>query len=172
MFESTERKSNSRRLKTLVITAALVLALAAWLVCQFAVGKEKLGFSPIWMLFIVFFLGAGLFNFVYGILKKNAVDFVLGGAASVCGLTILLLCLLGAFWWVAFVVAVVLIVALVLSTFLLKAPVVEQTMEFDNAEDAGRKSYEERKAELEERKAAERKAEADEVLPEIKSFKD
>ena len=69
-------------------------------------------------------------------------------------------------------VALVLLAALLFAAFAVKAPVIEKSMEFDNAADSGRKSYEERKAETEARKEEERKAEKEAELPEIKSFKD
>lgn len=171
MLESTVQKSKGRKIKVISLVVALVVALAAWLICQFAVGKENLGFAPAWMLLIVFFLGAGLFNLVYGIIKRTAIEISLGGAAAIIGLAVLLGCL-KIQWWIALVIAIVLLLTLFLSLFFVKSSTIEQTMEFDNAADAGRKSYAERKAENEERKEAERKAEQEQELPEIKSFKD
>ena len=171
MLESTVQKTNARKIKVISLVAALVVALAAWLICQFAVGKDNLGFAPVWMLFIVFFLGSGLFNLVYGIVKRTAIETGLGGASAVIGLTILLICL-KIEWWIALIIAVVLLAVLFFSLFFVKSSTIEQAMEFDNAADAGRKSYAERKTETEERKEAERKAEQEQELPEIKSFKD
>ena len=171
MLESTKKRISTRKINSFVLVGALVVALATWLICQFAVGAEKLGFAPIFMLFIVFFLGAGLVNFVLGIFWKSAISITLGGISAIIGLTILLICLLDD-WWIAPIVAIVLIVALMIATFAVKAPVIEKSMEFDNDADMDRKSYEERKAETEARKDAERKADAEAELPEIKSFKD
>ncbi len=172
MLESTKNKVSMRKINSFVLIGALVVALAAWLVCQFAVGAEKLGFAPVLMLFIVFFLGAGLVNLALGIINKSAISVSLGGISAIIGLTILLICLLTDFWWVFLIVAVVLLVALLFAAFAVKAPVIEKSMEFDNAPDAGRKFYEERKAETEARKEEERKTEKEAELPEIKSFKD
>ena len=172
MLESTKKKTSMRKINSFVLIGALIVALAAWLVCQFAVGAEKLGFPPILMLFIVFFLGAGLVNLAFGFINKSAISISLGGISSIIGLTILLICLLTDFWCVFLIVAVVLLAALLFAAFAVKAPVIEKSMEFDNAADSGRKSYEERKAETEARKEEERKAEKEAELPEIKSFKD
>ena len=171
MLESTVQKSKSRKIKVIALVAALVVALIAWLICQFAVGKDNLGFAPAWMLPIVLFLGAGLFNFVYGLIKKTAIEISFGGVVAVVGLAILLICL-KIEWWIALVIALVLILAIFFSMFLIKSTTIEQSMEFDNAADAGRKSYADRKAETEARKEEERKAEQEQGLPEIKSFKE
>lgn len=167
MLDSTKKKIKSRKLVSLVQAGLVALSLITYVIFQFAVGKESLGFSPIWMIFIVYFLGSALFYLTTGVLVRSAVSLVYGGITCVLGLEILLFCLVGGKYWYAFLLIGVLILAIVFAmTFFLKAD--KLAVEFDNAPDSGRKTYAEKSAEKEENSTKKEEP----VLPEIKSLKD
>lgn len=169
MRNSTKQTAKNTRIRMLMLIISAVLGLAAFLICEFAVGKEKLGFAPIFMLFIVYFMLVGVEYLVYSLIKKRTLMFSVGGLSLLVGAFILMLCL-KAMWYVVLAITIVLCMVIFFSVFLFKAP--ETTLEFDNGEDSQRKPYEERKAELEAKNAAELEAEKNKELPEIKSFKD
>ncbi len=166
MLESTENKIKSRKIYMIVQIAAIAIALATWLIVQFAVGKEKLGFAPIFMLFIVYFLASGVVSLVLALIGKSTHLMVTGGIEAVIGLEFLLFCVCNKkFWWVYIMIGLIVLGIIFLATFATKAKTLE--IEFDNAEDKERKTYAERKAEKEAFPEEE-----EQVLPEIKSFKD
>lgn len=168
MREETKKRARNTRITLLLLIISLLLSLTAFLVCEFAVGNDKLGFSPIFMLFIVFFMTLGLEYIGYAIVKKTMFIFSVGGLSLVVGAFILLLCL-HVKWYVVLISAIVMCIVVFFSVFLFKAP--ETTLEFDNGEGSERKPYEQRKAEAAEQKAAELENEK-QGLPQIKSFKD
>lgn len=169
MLESTKKKITSSKINSVAQIILLAVSLITYLIVQFAVGKEALGFSPIWMLFTVYFLGSFLFYVVTGVIFKKAVSLVFGGITGTIGLEILLFCVAGGKYWFVWVLIGLIILAITFAlTFFLKAD--KLAIEFDNAEDAPRKSYDQRtrgKAEAENKTEKEEKP-----LPEIKSFKD
>ena len=67
MLDSTKKKINNTKIVTFAQMILIVVALATWLILKFTVGKEGLGFQPFTMLLIVYFMGAGLFNIIFGI---------------------------------------------------------------------------------------------------------
>lgn len=166
MLDSTKKKIQSSKVNAIVQIALIFVALVVYVIVQFAVGKEKLGFAPVCMLFIVYFLGAFLFGIVSGVITRSGIAVVFGGISGVIGLEILLFCVAGAkYWYVWVLIGLVTIILTFALTFLLKSD--KLVVEFDNQEGSGRKTYEERCAE----KAAMPKPE-EKPLPEIKSFKD
>ena len=166
MLDSTKKKINNTKIVTFAQMILIVVALATWLILKFTVGKEGLGFQPFTMLFIVYFMGAGLFNIIFGIVTKNKLMIRIGGVLLVIGLEFLFFAVApGKYWWLYILVGIVLLVVLAISTFAMHAEQVE--IEFDNQPDAPRKTYWERKAE-----EAKAEPEEEKPLPEIKSFKD
>ncbi len=165
MLESTAKKVKNTRLYTIGFIVSLLLSLVLFLVMQFAVGKEKLGFAPILSLFFGIFILSGLFFITVALLKRRTLVLVFGGGIFLLGLLILLLCL-KVLWWVVLIVFLVLLIALFLSTFITKAP--QLALEFDNAPDSDRPSFEERQAQKDKEDAEKQ----EKPLPEIKSFKD
>lgn len=169
MLESAKKKIAGSKINSVVQIILLAVSLITYLIMQFAVGKEALGFAPIWMLFIVYFLVSFIFYGVTGVISKKAVSLVFGGISGTVGLEILLFCVAGSKYWFVWVLIGLIILAITFAlTFFLKAD--KLAIEFDNAPDAGRKTYEQRiednvKAESEDKKE-------EKPLPEIKSFKD
>jgi|GEM_PF-2260839 len=171
MRESTKARVKITRIRLVGLIICTVLALATFLIVQFAVGKEKLGFAPVWMLFIVGFMSAGLLLLALSIRGARSLSLVVGGVSFVLGLAILLFCLQKYIpWFVTVIIVVALLLVLFLLAFVFKAP--SLALEFDNDKDSGRKTYKERKDEEAARRQAEREAEKEKPLPEIKSFKD
>lgn len=166
MLNSTKQKIKMTKTALLSQVITIFIALVAFLIVQFAVGYDKLGFAPIWMFFIVYFLGTFAFALPCGIVKKSALAVIAGGVSGVLGLEVLLFSVANAkFWYVWIVIGLVALILVFVLTFFLKTDTL--TVEFDNQEDSGRKTYAERKAEKENAPATEEKP-----LPEIKSFKD
>lgn len=166
MLNSTKGKIKMTKTALLSQIITLFVTLVVFLVVQLAVGKETLGFAPVWMLFIVYFLGTFAFALPVGIFKKSALAIVAGGISGVLGLEILLFCVADIkFWYVWIVIGLVLLILVFVLTFFLKSDTL--TVEFDNQPDSGRKTYAERKAEKKNEPKKEEKP-----LPEIKSFKD
>lgn len=169
MLESTKKKITSSKINSVAQIILLAISLITYLIVQFAVGKEALGFSPIWMLFIVYFLGSFLFYVVTGVIFKRAVSLVFGGISGTLGLEILLFCVAGGKYWFVWVLIGLIILAITFAlTFFLKAD--KLAVEFDNAPDAERKTYEQRT--LEKAEAESNGEKEGKPLPEIKSFKD
>lgn len=169
MLESTKKKITSSKINSVAQIILLAISLIMYLIVQFAVGKEALGFSPIWMLFIVYFLGSFLFYVVTGVIFKRAVSLVFGGISGTLGLEILLFCVAGGKYWFVWVLIGLIILAITFAlTFFLKAD--KLAVEFDNAPDAERKTYEQRT--LEKAEAESNGEKEEKPLPEIKSFKD
>lgn len=169
MLESTKKKITSSKINSVAQIILLAISLITYLIVQFAVGKEALGFSPIWMLFIVYFLGSFLFYVVTGVIFKRAVSLVFGGISGTLGLEILLFCVAGGKYWFVWVLIGLIILAITFAlTFFLKAD--KLAVEFDNAPDAERKTYEQRT--LEKAEAESNGEKEEKPLPEIKSFKD
>ncbi len=169
MREATKKKAKYTRVRLLMLILSTVLALTAFLICEFAVGKEDLGFSPFFMLFIVFFMCVGLGYLIYAFIRKSTLVFSIGGLSFIAGAFILMLCL-HLIWYVVLVVTLALCAVVFFSVFLFKAP--ETTLEFDNGEGSDRKPYEQRKAEEDEQRAIQLATEKEKELPQIKSFKD
>lgn len=166
MLNSTEKKIKSTKINAIVQIALVAVALIVYLIVQFAVGKEALGFAPVCMLFIVYFLGAFLYGVVLGLMTRSGISVVFGGVSGVIGLEFLLFCVANAkYWYVWILIGLVMLIMIFALTFFLKSD--KLAIEFDNAKDSGRKTYDERMAE----KAAMPKPE-EKPLPEIKSFKD
>lgn len=171
MLESTKNKIKSRKIVSLAQITIIILSLIGFLICQFAVGKDNLGFAPIWMLFIISFLGNFVFYFVSGIIKKSVISIMAGGVSGVVGLEIILFLVANIkYWYVWVVIGLLLFVILFVSTFFFKAESLE--IEYDNAPDSGRKSYAEKMAEKTAEKNNAKNNTDKEVSPEIKSFKD
>lgn len=168
MNNKTAEKVKTTKIRLFLVIISLVLSLAAYLVCQFAIGKEKLGFSPVFMLFIVFFMLDGAEYLVFSAVKKSTFAFAMGGLSLIAGTLILLLCL-KVVWYAVLISAIVLCAVVFFSVFLFRTP--ELTQEFDNGDGSERADYEVRKAEKQAQKQAELLREQDD-LPEIKSFKD
>lgn len=167
MLNSTKKAIKSRKITALVQALLCAVALIVYVIFQFAIGKDNLGFSPIWMIFIVYFLGSAGFYLTAGILVKSAVSLIYGGISCVLGTEILLFCLIGGKYWYAFLLIGVLILAIVFAlTFYLKSD--KLVVEFDNAPDSERKTYAERTDEVKEESSQKEET----SLPEIKSFKD
>lgn len=170
MRSQTKLAVNKTRVKLIGAIVALVLALGGFLICQLAVGKEKLGFPPFMMLFIVFFLSFGIIYLVLSAIFKRTITMVVGGGSFIVGLAILLLCLSPIVkWYVTLIIVVVLVLILFLLTFVTKAP--KLAVEYDNGDGSGRKPYAERAKETEERRAREAEENKATARPEIKSFK-
>lgn len=166
MLESTKKKIKITKTIALAHIGILLISLVAFLICQFAVG-DKLGFPPIWMLFIVLGFGEFLFGFVGGLITKSPLSIILGGISGVIGLEILLFCAANIkYWYVWIIIGLVMLIAIFCLTFFIKSDAL--VVEFDNQPDSGRKTYKERLAEREEQK----KNQEEKPLPEIKSFKD
>ncbi len=165
MLESTRQKVKNTRLYLVGFIVSLLLSLTLFLILQFAVGKEELGFAPIFSLFFGTLLLSGLFFIILSLTKKRTFLLATGGGLFLFGLLILLLCL-KVLWWVVLIICLVLTFALFLSTFITKAP--QLVLEFDNAPDVERLPYEERLAQ----KKKEEAEKEQKPLPEIKSFKD
>lgn len=169
MLESTKKKITSSKINSVAQIILLAISLITYLIMQFAVGKEALGFSPIWMLFMVYFLGSFLFYVVTGVISKKAVSLVFGGISGTLGLEILLFCVAGGKYWFVWVLIGLIILAITFAlTFFLKAD--KLAIEFDNAPEAQRKTYEQRT--LEKAEAEKVAKDEEKPLPEIKSFKD
>ncbi len=168
MLKSTQKNAKNVKIYILAQIVIMALALIGFLICQFAVTKEKLGFVPILMLFIIYFAGAGLFYLTAGIMQKRPLSIIFGGVSLVVGLEIVFFAAADIrYWYIWIVIGLVLIIIACLAVFLSLKPT-QITTEFDNQEDSQRKTYQERREEL--KKQAEEKEEPE--LPEIKSFKD
>ena len=168
MLKSTQKNAKNVKIYILAQIVIMALALIGFLICQFAVTKEKLGFAPILMLFIIYFAGAGLFCLTAGIMQKRPLSIIFGGVSLVVGLEIVFFAAADIrYWYIWIVIGLVLIIIACLAVFLSLKPT-QITTEFDNQEDSQRKTYQERREEL--KKQAEEKEEPQ--LPEIKSFKD
>ena len=170
MRTETKVAANKARVQLICLIVSVIVAVTTFIILQLAVGKEKLGFAPIWMLFIVFFMLLGASFLVLSALHRRTLIMVSGGASFIIGLAILMFCLNKYIpWFITIIVILALIVILFVLTFVVKAPAL--AVEFDNGPGSGRESYETRRAEAEARRVAEREAEASKPLPVIQSFK-
>ena len=169
MRNETKVAAKKTRVRLIGIIICFVIALATYLILQFTVTKEQLGFAPIWMLFIVLFMSVGLFLLVMSAIGKRTLWFVSGGGSFIIGLAILMFCLHKYIpWFVTLIILAVLLIIMFLLTFTIKAP--DLKIEYDNGAGSERKSYEERKAEQDAKREAERQAEKEKPLPTIQSF--
>ena len=169
MRKETKAAAKKTQVKLIGIIICFVLALATYLILQFTVTREQLGFTQIWMLFIVLFMSIGLFLLTLSALQKRTLLFVSGGGSFIIGLAILLFCLHKYIpWFVTIIIIIVLLIIMFLLTFTIKAP--DLKIEYDNGPGSDRKSYEERKAEADAKREAERQAEKEKPLPTIQSF--
>ena len=169
MRTETKVAAKKTQVKLIGIIICFVLALATYLILQFTVTKEQLGFSQIWMLFIVLFMSTGLFLLVMSAIQRRTLWFVSGGGSFIIGLAILLFCLHRHIpWFVTIIIIVVLLIIMFLLTFTIKAP--DLKIEYDNGPGSDRKPYEERKAEADAKREAERRAEKEKPLPTVQSF--
>ena len=80
MRNETKVAAKKSRVQLIGVIASIIVAVATYLIVRFAVGKEKLGFAPIWMLFIVFFMLTGIIFLVLTALHKRTLTMVGGGA--------------------------------------------------------------------------------------------
>lgn len=142
----TNEKSKSIKINALFQMIMLAVSLAVYLICQFAVGKDVLGFLPVCTLFITYFLGSFLYGFIGGVIKRSLVGILLGGISGIIGLEILLFAAAGAkFWYVWIIVGVIVaVITLAMATFVKSDKL---AIKFDNAPETGRKTYVEKKAE-------------------------
>lgn len=169
MRNETKIASRKTRVKLIGIIACVVIALATYLVLQFTVTPEQLGFNQIWMLFIVLFMSIGLFLLVLSVLQKRTLFTVAGGGSFIIGLATLLFCLHKYVpWFVTIIIILALLAILFLLTFLIKTP--SLAIEYDNGAGSERGSYKERKEQADMRRAAERAAENEKPMPAVKSF--
>lgn len=142
----TNEKSKSIKINALFQMIMLAVSLTVYLIFQFAVGKDVLGFLPVCMLFITYFLGSFLYGFIGGVIKRSLVGILLGGISGIIGLEILLFAAAGAkFWYVWIIVGVIVaVITLAMATFVKSDKL---AIKFDNAPETGRKTYAEKKSE-------------------------
>ena len=171
MRNETKKVINQTRARLLCTIISVILAFAAYLICRLAVGKEKLGFPPFLMLFIVFFLSMGICYIVLSLIHKSKFTFVAGGGCFIIGAAFLMFCLYAVIsWYITVITLLVMIAILFLLTFFVATPML--TIEYDNGPGSGRKPYAERKAEQEAEREEKKRNEEEKPMPEIKSFKD
>lgn len=164
----SEKKISANKISGLSQLILVGLSLIGFLIAQFAVGKEKLGFAPIWMLFMVYFVGGFILGLTTGLVKRSALSVFFGGISGVIGLEIILFCVANIkYWYVWIVIGLVLLVMVFIAVYVMKSD--KLTIEFDN------RKHDLKKAAAEKEKTEKLKAEGKEEkeeLPEIKSFKD
>ncbi len=165
MAENTKKRIFATRLTLIMLAVSTVVSFIAWLIFQFGIGSEKLGFPAILTLLIGFFFTYSISFIVDVIMKKSVASTFLAFICFYFGLMFLLIALkVKAF--------VILILGGVFAILALLTPLIFKTnffvLKFDNAEEVERKTYEERKAEKEEAE----KNQAEEEMPTLKTFKD
>lgn len=146
-----------------IIALILIVVLATVLGALQYSNVIDLKVSPFLLIMTVLTLGIGLYLTVYAIIKRAGYEYAVGGILALIGVILLMVCLkLDA--WLIVIIAVGLALVAVLSAFLLKANslIIERTNEKEDFT-----SYMQK---LNEQKEQEKQAE--EPLPEIKSFKD
>ncbi len=158
----SEKKISANKINGISQLILVGLALIGFLIAQFAVGKEKLGFAPIWMLFMVYFVGGFLLGITTGLIKGSALSVLFGGVSGVIGLEIILFCVANIkYWYVWIVIGLVLLVMVFIAIYVMKSD--KLAIEFDN------RKHDLKKTAAKETGKAEKK---EEELPQIKSFKD
>lgn len=161
---SAQKSASATRILLVGVILIIVVAMTSWLICQFAVGSEKLGFPAILILFTVLFMGIGLYQLSFAVFAKRALMLMFGTIFSVIGL-IFLLAIFSVQWWVILLISIALLVIGAIGVYAMKAP--KLAIEYDNSPESERKTYAEKKSE-----EAGKPKEEEKPLPEIKSFKD
>lgn len=143
---TTNEKSKSIKINALFQMILLAVSLTVYLIFQFAVGKDVLGFLPVCTLFITYFLGSFLYGFIVGVIKRSLVGILFGGISGIIGLEILLFAAAGAKYWYVWIIVGV-IVAIIMLAMLVFVKSDKLAIKYDNAPETGRKTYAEKKAE-------------------------
>ncbi len=164
MKQTTNKRLSNTRLTLILCAISVVLSFVIWVIFQFAVGAEKLGFYPILTLFIALFFFLAV-SFVVDVITKRSVASTF--LAFICGyLSIMFLLLaLKAKAILIIVLGCVFVILALLTPMIFKAKYF--TISFDNAPEKERLTYDEKK----EIEKTEPQLEEEE-LPKLKSFKD
>ena len=156
-------RSKTTKLTLILLAVSTLLSGIVWLILQFAIGSEKLGFPAVLSLFFTLFLLYGLVFLYDALVKKSVATSILTAFSFMLGiLFVLIACKV--LWWVILIICLLVLIA---CSFLIMGVMTKKTtIQFDNSEGSGYKTYAERKAEKDK--------EEEEIteLPEIKSFKD
>lgn len=158
------RNEKSFITKIIALIVVLVVAVISWVICQFAVGSQKLNFPAILILFTVLFFGAGIVLIAFGVIEKSTAGVGFGSLSAVIGL-VFLLSALRVLWYVTLIIAIALLVIAFLCLFLLRAKGLQ--IDFDNKRD-DYKPYSQRKME----NAEKSETDTEKELPKLKSFGD
>lgn len=163
MRESTKKSANFGRFVAIMLAVIVVLSVALWLVGQYGIGSEKLGFRAILILFACLFGLSGIFLTIVGIFKRSGSTLFFGGPSLMIGFIFLM-----KMFKVPNLAIVIISIAILVITFIaiyvFKAP--QLIVETDNDPEAGHKTYAERQKEALDTK------EKTEELPQLKTFKD
>ena len=146
-----------------IIALILIVVLATVLGALQYSNVIDLKVSPFLLIMTVLTLGIGLYLTVYAIIKRAGYEYAVGGILALIGVILLMVCMkLDA--WLIVIIAVGLALVAVLSAFLLKANslIIERTNEKEDFVPYMQKLNEQK----------EKEKQAEEPLPEIKSFKD
>ena len=170
MNEVTNKKAKTKAWLLTGVAVCAILALAAFLIAEFAVGAAKLGFAPILLGFIVFFFALALDFGIFALIAKSALYFLFCGGSLWIGLAFLLFTLIAFIpWYVTVLVLLVVAFVVFVMTFVSRA----KTLEIDySSNDPQRKPYAERQAEAAAKRQRELEEEKNKPLPEVKSFKE
>ncbi len=155
------KKLTDNKITGLAQLILVFLSLIGFLIAQFAVGKDALGFAPIWMLFIIYFVLEFVLGITLGFIKRSSLSLLFGGISGVVGLEIILFCVANIkYWYVWIVIGLVLLVMTFIGVYVMSSD--KLAVKFDNEKhDLNKASAKEDAIPKEEKE-----------LPKIKSFKD
>ncbi len=135
------KKANLFIVKLIASIVVIVIAVATYLICQFAIGSEKLGFPGAFILPIVAGFGFGVVSLIFGVINKSTSDLCFGTLWFIVGV-VFLLWALKVYWYVNLIIAIALLAIGFLLAFVMRAK--SLVIKFDNAE------HEQKKLEKEE----------------------
>lgn len=135
------KKTNLFIVKLIASIVIIVITVATYLICQFAIGSEKLGFSGAFILPIVAGFGFGAVSLILGVINKSTSDLCFGTLWFIVGV-VFLLWALKVYWYVNLIIAIALLAIGFLLAFVMRAK--SLAIKFDNAE------HEQKKLEKEE----------------------
>lgn len=117
-----KNKSEKRKVLSLGGMISVVIALAVYLVLEFAVGAEKLTFWPVWSFFIALFFATGLVYVLYGLIRRHNAMLLVGFGCAIIGVMFLLISF-SLDWAIVISVTALLVVVLYGATFMIRSPI-------------------------------------------------
>lgn len=119
MSNKAKKQINAIKLNALVQIIAILCALTTYLICQLAVGQYRLGFAPIWTLFIGYFSAVFICQIPVTVITKSILSYLYCCFSGIIGIEILCFCVVLRYWLLWLICGVGLtVLTLVVMTFL------------------------------------------------------